>query len=111
PSRVKSRDNWYNPCAFRNPLPGNLITGSNVVTDEQSALAFLGGRSNVIYGPGYNAVNMSLFKNFITWREEYLQFRADAFNLLNHPPLGTPISSDNSNGGQITGPKFFQNNT
>ena len=112
PSRVKTRDNWYNPCAFRNPLPGNLITGSNVVTDEQSAIAFLGGRSNVIYGPGYNTVNMSLFKNFIIWREQYLQFRTDAFNLLNHPTWGNPSNSGlGPQAGQITSAKFFQNNT
>jgi hypothetical protein len=54
---------------------------------------------------------MSLFKNFATWREQNLQFRADAFNVLNHPTLGTPSGSDNSNGGNITGPKSFQNNT
>jgi hypothetical protein len=59
---------------------------------------------------------MSLFKSFPTWREQYLQFRADAFNVLNHPTLANPgnngnTGNDNSNGGNITGPKFFQNNT
>ena len=33
---------------------------------------------------------MSLFKTFSTWREQNLQFRADAFNVLNHPTLGQP---------------------
>lgn len=42
PARVKTRDNWYNPCAFRNPLPGNLITGTQVFTDEATAIVFLG---------------------------------------------------------------------
>jgi hypothetical protein len=112
PARVKTRDNWYNPCAFKNPLPGNLITGSNVVTDEASAIAFLGGRSNEMYGPGYYGVNMSLFKNFATFREQNLQFRADAFNLLNHPTWGNPSNQGiGPQGGQITGTKFFQNNT
>jgi hypothetical protein len=58
---------------------------------------------------------MSLFKNFPTWREQYLQFRADGFNVLNHPTLANPNQSgtanNNSNGGNITGPKTFQNNT
>jgi hypothetical protein len=40
-----------------------------------------------------------------------VQFRADAFNVLNHPTLGTPNQSMNANGGLISGPKFFQNNT
>jgi hypothetical protein len=30
---------------------------------------------------------------------------------LNHPTLGTPNTSMNANGGLISGPKFFQNNT
>ena len=112
PTQVRTRDNWYNPCAFMNPLAGNLITGTNVVTDEQTAIAYLGGRSNLIYGPGYYSVNMSLFKNFTIWREQYLQFRADAFNLLNHPTWANPSNQGiGPQGGQITGEKFFQNNT
>jgi hypothetical protein len=126
---TKSKANWYNPCAFANPLAGELIAdathpvgstnpdGSVVqynfpVVDKTAALALLGGRSNNIYGPGYYGVNMSLFKNFTTWHEQYLQFRADAFNVLNHPTLGNPSTqNNNTNGGNITGPKFFQNNT
>jgi hypothetical protein len=112
PTKVKTKANWYNPCAFANPLPGNLITGTEIITDEAQALAFLGGRSNTVYGPGYYGVNMSLFKDFATFRKQYLSFRVDAFNLLNHPTLGNPSNTNNSsNGGQITGPKFFQNNT
>ena len=108
---TRTKANWFNPCAFANPLDGNLIAPGTVVTGEQEAIAYLGGRENTIYGPGYYQVNMSLFKNFATWREQNLQFRADAFNVLNHPTLGTPSGSDNSNGGNITGPKTFQNNT
>jgi hypothetical protein len=114
-SQTRTKANWYNPCAFANPLDGNLI-GTNgypsVITDTATAIAFLGGRSNNVYGPGYYQVNMSVFKNFPTWREQYLQFRADGFNVLNHPTLANPsTTNDNTNGGNITGPKFFQNNT
>jgi hypothetical protein len=113
-TQTKTKEHWYNPCAFDNPLPGSYIGTrfASPVTDEPTAIAFLGGKQYTIYGPGYYAVNMSLFKNFTTFREQYLQFRADAFNLLNHPTLANPsTSSTNSNGGQITGPKFFQQNT
>jgi hypothetical protein len=124
-TKTRTRTNWYNPCSFANPLPGNLIAPPGVtpgsgnsyqyaspVTDTATALAFLGGKQDTLYGPGYYGVNMSLFKNFTTWREQYLQFRADAFNLLNHPTWSNPgVTNDNSNGGEISGPKFFQNNT
>ena len=111
PTSVRNRTNWYNPCAFANPLPGNLIT--TPVTDTATAIQYLGGKSNQIYGPGYYGVNMSLFKNFITWREQYLQFRADAFNVLNHPTFANPSNNnpDNASAGNITSPKTFQNNT
>ena len=107
---TRNRMHWYNPCAFANPVPGNLITAP--VTDTATAIEYLGGRSNTIYGPGYNRVNMSLFKSFTTWREESLQFRADAFNLLNHPSLANPsLTGINSTGGEITAPASFQNDT
>jgi Carboxypeptidase regulatory-like domain/TonB-dependent Receptor Plug Domain/TonB dependent receptor len=128
PEKVRTKLNYFNPCAFRNPLPGEMISDDRhpvgsvnpdgvavlyqaPVTDKTAAIALLGGRQNNIYGPGYYQVNMSLFKSFPTWHEQYLQFRADAFNVLNHPTLGQPNGSMNSNGGLISGPKFFQNNT
>jgi hypothetical protein len=55
---------------------------------------------------------MSLFKDFTTFREQRLQFRVDAFNLLNTPSWGTPsVTSDAPTGGDITAPRSFQNNT
>ena len=115
PTSVRNRTNWYNPCAFANPLDGSLIPISgpgSQVTGIANATAYLGGKSNQIYGPGYNRVNMSLFKNFATWREQYLQLRVDAFNLLNHPTLGTPYDTSNdSTGGGISSPQVFQNFT
>ncbi len=113
--RTRNKVNWYNPCAFANPKPGNSIPLSgpgSQITSFSQALQYLGGRSNQIYGPGYNRVNMSLFKNFNTWHEQFLQFRADAFNLLNHPTFANPSNTSiNSIGGQITGPQSFQQNT
>jgi hypothetical protein len=128
PAQVKTKLNYFNPCAFRNPLPGEMISDAThpvgsvnpdgvpvkfqaPVTDRATAIALLGGVQNNIYGPGYYQINMSLFKNFPTFREQNLQFRADAFNVLNHPTLGTPNGSMDMNGGLISGPKFFQNNT
>lgn len=118
--------NWFNPCAFANPLPGSLIpdtqTAQNPVgtpiTDPQEALQYMGSARNQIYGPGYERINMSLFKNFNTFENQYLQFRADAFNVFNTPAFGQPSGSNNSSGGVISStrtlgnftpnPRFFQ---
>ena len=114
-----TKQNWFNNCAFDNPLPANTITSP--ITDTATALKYLGGRANVVYGPGYQRTNASMFKNFVTWREQYLQFRVDAFNLFNNPSLGTPGNSSVRAGSapqggpvigtQITGPRFMQSYT
>ena len=113
PTKVRTIQNWYNPCAFRNPKADDL--GKNGVPDRISgtaALAYLGSPRNQIHGPGYDRINMSLFKSFTTWREQNLQFRADAFNLLNTPAYGEPSTTDiGQNGGKITGARFFQSYT
>ena len=136
PAQVRTKLNYYNPCAFRNPVSASLIApiGKNVgdlpdptqpagtnnvpfaypsiVTNQADAIALTGSVQNNIYGPGYYQINMSIFKNFRTWREQSLQFRADGFNVLNHPTLANPSQTSlNANGGNITGPKTFQNNT
>jgi hypothetical protein len=55
---------------------------------------------------------MSVFKNFTTFHEQFLQFRADGFNITNHPTLANPaVSNNTASGGLINSPKTFQNNT
>ena len=82
------------------------------MTSTASAIGYLGDRRDGVYGPGYERVNMSIFKNFKVYREQGLQFRADIFNLFNTPSLDYPSDYTNgSNGGMITGPRYFQNLT
>lgn len=111
PTKVRTTDHWYNPCAFANPLSGKNIASGEVLTGE-AALPYLGSPRNNWYGPGYERVDMSLFKNFRTFREQSVQFRADAFNVLNTPAYGDPSTATNGdNGGKITGPRSFQSFT
>jgi hypothetical protein len=82
------------------------------VTNRAQVISYLGGVRNSVYGPGYERINMSMFKDFPTWREEYLEFRGDIFNVLNTPAYGEPsVTNLNTNGGQITSPRTFQNFT
>ena len=100
PARVRTLKHWFNPCAFANPLPGNQING--LVTSPADVIRYLGPTRYQTYGPGFNNTNLSAFKNFSTFREQYLQFRADIFNLWNTPAYGNPTdSSINSVSGYI----------
>ncbi|HEV8041034.1 MAG TPA: carboxypeptidase regulatory-like domain-containing protein [Bryobacteraceae bacterium] len=45
---------------------------------------------NVVRGPGIENVDLSLFKYFSIDETRRVQFRAECFNLLNHPNFGLP---------------------
>ncbi len=112
---TRNKTHWYNPCAFANPLNGTTIPTSgsgSQITSLSQVLQYQGGRRNDVPGPGWERINMSLFKDFITYREQRMEFRADAFNLLNTPAYNTPsTANDGNNGGLITAPRTFQNYT
>ena len=122
PSAAGNKTHWYNACAFDNPINGtatpNLNNGigsfpSNppYITDEPTALLYLGGKSNDVYGPGYERINMGLSKQFSIFREQSVQFRADAFNLFNHATWANPSNTGlSATAGQITGPLTLQSN-
>lgn len=117
-STTRNRTHWYNPCAFGNPplaFPSAQVAGSPISTTQITGLAalpYLGGRPDIIPGPGYERVNMSMFKDFHIIREQQFEIRADIFNVLNTPALSYPSVSDNSsNGGTITAPRTIQNLT
>jgi hypothetical protein len=117
PSTVRNRANWYNPCAFKDPPLASTVTAP--ITGAANILPFLGSPRSQMSGPGYERIDMTMTKNFATYHEQYLQFRADVFNLFNTPSWGTPSNTTTSSiGGQITGnaflgqyspdPRFFQ---
>lgn len=115
---TRTKTHWYNPCALANPplaFPNASVSGSPVSTTRitgPAALPYLGGTYNSIHGPGYERINTSLFKHLPVYRENYVEFRADIFNLLNTPTYGNPSNtSNNTTGGLITGPQTFQNFT
>ncbi len=116
PSSVKNHANWYNPCSFANPWDpsgsAHPLPVGTYVTDTATAIGYLGGRRDVVPGPGYQRVNMSIFKSFSTFREQKLDFRADIFNLFNSPALANPSNTGvGTNGGQISGTRTLQNNS
>ncbi|HEY0307816.1 MAG TPA: TonB-dependent receptor [Acidobacteriaceae bacterium] len=105
PTRVRTTQHWFNPCAFRNPLSGNGSAGIPAgvkITDAATAALYAGGRRLSVAGPGYERIDMSFFKRFHTAKGQYLQFRGDIFNLFNTPAYNIPAQNNNGqSGGQI----------
>jgi hypothetical protein len=73
---------WFDPAAFRLPSAG---TYGNA------------GR-NILTGPGLTEIDMSLFKTTAISEKLKAQFRAECFNLFNHPNFGMPVVSTFSSG-------------
>ena len=90
-------------------------TGVPYVSGPYSTVSqFFGTPKNDASGPGNWRLNASLFKDFRTFREQYLEFRADAFNLLNHPSFGNPGNTSTNlgtNSVSLTGTFSNQANT
>jgi hypothetical protein len=73
---------WLNPAAFASPPVATTI--------GQSDYAPLGGAPMQFYGPGYHRIDFSLFKDFRTSDKTHFEFRAEFFNLVNHPNFSPP---------------------
>jgi len=54
---------------------------------------------NHFYGPGYGTWDASLFKNFTLTERVKMQFRAEGFNILNHPQYVNPNTDLGGIGG------------
>jgi len=74
---------WFNTAAFSDAVPGGGYAYGNV------------GRDSLV-GPGLENVDFGLFKSFRVTERLGLQFRAEAFNALNHANFSNPNSDANS---------------
>lgn len=91
----------HNNCSIQTYIKGNatscIDTTAYVLPIAQSAgYAFGNTARNAMHGPGFSYDNLSIFKNFPIWERLKFQFRAEAFNVTNHPSAANPNSS---NGG------------
>jgi hypothetical protein len=71
---TRTAERWFNPAAFATP----------------AAFTFGDVGRNTVYGPGRQTLDLALQREFTLTEEIKLQFRAEAFNALNHTNLGTP---------------------
>jgi len=62
------------------------------------------GIRDLIYNPGFNNVNLGLFKKFAITERTGLQFRAEAFDVFNHPNWnGVNTDPTSTSFGKVTG--------
>ena len=78
---------WINPAAFATP-PAATTVG-------QTDYAPLGGAPSQFLGPGFHRMDASFFKEFPTSEKTRLEFRAEIFNITNHPNFSVPGFSGN----------------
>jgi hypothetical protein len=111
--QVKTLQHWFNPCAFANApvavAPGTATTQyENYVPLAQAGTLPFGGGRITIPGPGFNRLDLSLFKSFaLPVYHSHFELRADGFNVFNHPSFGDPNDSiTGSNAGSITSTRY-----
>lgn len=81
---------WFNTAAFSNVVPGGGYSYGNV------------GRDSLV-GPGLQNVDLGVFKSFHLTERVGVQFRAEAFNALNHANFSNTNSDSHSiSFGQIS---------
>jgi Carboxypeptidase regulatory-like domain/TonB-dependent Receptor Plug Domain len=79
--------NWYNPAAFAVPCQGALNANNGCATP---AYRYGNEGRGILRGPQTVNFDLSAAKNFPIKERVTLQFRVDAFDALNHPPMGFP---------------------
>jgi hypothetical protein len=83
PKAGLAKHQFINPTAFGVPLPGSPTTGPYALSKNPTGQGQY--RLPYIHGPAFLNNNLSLFKDIRVGEGKVLEFRASAFNFLNHP--------------------------
>jgi len=75
------------PLTLPNPSPNQWINPEAFV---RQATGFRDAGRNILTGPGFTDVDLSIAKDTKIKEQVSLQFRSEAFNLFNHPNFGQP---------------------
>jgi hypothetical protein len=88
-SAKQNLNTYFNKTCFPNAFP--------IIGDDGKATAFGNAGIGIIKGPGQANLDFSVIKKFPVMMERlHFDFRAEAFNLLNHANFSNPTLSENS---------------
>ena len=93
PPGGKTISQWFNPAAFEIPA----------LNSDGDASVFGSAPRNLVRGPGTWQVDMGAGKTFSVAERGQLEFRAEFYNIFNHPQLGQPGATC-SGTGSTSGP-------
>jgi hypothetical protein len=89
PESERSVSRWLNPATVAIPTDPSRPFGN-------------AGR-NIVRGPSLHQLNFGLHKDFFFTESQKIEFRMEAFNLLNKTNFGNPVSNRSANNfGTIT---------
>jgi hypothetical protein len=82
---------WFYTGAFAAASPSSVVPGT--------------AKRGTIQGPGFNRLDLGIFRNFRIWEQVTFQFRAEALNAANHTNVQTVTTSIGSatTFGEVTG--------
>lgn len=111
-TQTRTIAHWFNPCAF-SQAPTAFLTavppGANGVLLSNAGTLPYGQRGRqTVAGPGFNRLDMSLFKSFkLPYRAAAIELRVDGINVLNTPSFGDPNNGlTGGNAGSINSTRF-----
>ena len=85
---------WFgNPAAFAEPCQLGVAAANQqdpACITPTSLAGYLGGSPSTTTGPGFHRLDVSTFKAFQFSQRYSMQFRAEFFNVLNHPNFNAP---------------------
>ena len=100
----RSQNHWFGTSPGVLDVCAANVDDGTCVFGQQPLDGFGNVRPMSLRGPGYEQVDMSVFKSFPVFREERLDFRADFFNAFNIASYNAPDNTvTDSNFGAISG--------
>ena len=87
-------DRWFNPCTrLANGTLRNCQSGDTPAWEQNAAGTFGNAGRNILRGDGLHNFDLGVSRFFRVTERHQLQFRAEVFNLTNHPNFFLPVQS------------------